>query len=49
MSSLGTIENEEYQNDGSWIGLLKMSAASYNELENLLGSITKGAAEIKII
>ena len=49
MSGLGTIENEEYQNDGSWIGILEMSATSYNELENLLGSITKGAAEIKII
>ena len=49
MSGLGTIENEEYQNDGSWIGIVKMSAASYNELENLLGSITKGSAEIKII
>ena len=49
MSGLGTIENEEYQNDGSWIGILEMSAASYNELENLLGSITKGTAEIKII
>ena len=49
MSGLGNIENEEYQNDGSWIGIVKMSAASYNELENLLGSNTKGAAEIKII
>ena len=49
MSGLGNIENEEYQNDGSWIGIVKMSAASYNELENMLGSITKGAAEIKII
>ena len=49
MSGLGSIENEEYQNDGSWIGIVKMSAASYNELENMLGSITKGAAEIKII
>ena len=49
MSGLGTIENEEYQNDGSWIGIVKMSAVSYDELENLLGSITKGAAELKII
>ena len=49
ISGLGTIENEEYQNDGSWIGIVKMSAVSYNELENLLGSITKGAAELKII
>ena len=49
MSGLGTIENEEYQGDGSWIGIVKMSAASYNELENLLGSTTKGTAELKII
>ena len=49
MSGLGAIENEEYQSDGSWIGIVKMSAASYNELENLLGSTTKGTAELKII
>ena len=49
ISGLGTIENEEYQSDGSWIGIVKMSAASYNELENLLGSVTKGSAELKII
>ena len=49
MSGLGTIENEEYQSDGSWIGIVKMSAASYNELENMLGSTTKGTAELKII
>ena len=49
ISGLGTIENEEYQSDGSWIGIVKMSAASYKELENLLGSVTKGAAELKII
>ena len=49
MSGLGTIENEEYQNDGSWIGIVKMSAATYSELENLLGSSTKGTAELKII
>ena len=49
ISGLGTIENEEYQSDGSWIGIIKMSAASYNELENLLGAVTKGSAELKII
>ena len=49
ISGLGTIENEEYQSDGSWIGIVKMSAASYKELETLLGSVTKGAAELKII
>ena len=49
ISGLGTIENEEYQSDGSWIGIVKMSAAAYNDLENLLGSATKGSAELKII
>ena len=49
ISGLGTIENEEYQSDGSWIGIVKMSAVSYNELENLLGAVTKGSAELKLI
>ncbi len=47
LSSIGTIESEEYQKDGSWIGILEMAAASQIKLEDLLGSITKGTAEIK--
>jgi len=49
LSGIGRIENEEYQKDGSWVGIMKMSAASYNRLEDLLGAVTKGTAETKII
>ena len=49
LSGIGKIENEEYQKDGSWVGIMEMSAASYNKLEDILGSITKGTAETKIL
>ena len=49
LSGIGKIENEEYQKDGSWVGIMEMPAASYNQLENLLGSVTKGTAETKIL
>lgn len=49
ITSLGNIESEEYQTDGSWIGVLEMSAASFVKLEDVLGSVTKGTAETKII
>lgn len=49
IAGLGSIESEEYQTDGSWIGMLEMSAASFVKLENILGSVTKGTAETKIL
>ena len=49
LSKLGKIESEEYQKDGSWIGVLKMSAASFTKLEDALGSLTKGTAETKML
>ncbi|MEC9332831.1 MAG: ribosome assembly factor SBDS [Candidatus Thermoplasmatota archaeon] len=30
LSGIGKIMNEEYQKDGSWIGIMEMSATSYN-------------------
>ena len=49
ISSLSNIESEEYQKDGSWIGILEMSAASFVKLEDVLGSLTKGTAETKML
>ena len=49
ISSLANIQSEEYQKDGSWIGMLEMSAASFVKLEDVLGSLTKGTAETKMI
>ena len=49
ISGLGNIESEEYQKDGSWIGIIEMAAASQVKLEDILGSITKGTSEIKAL
>ena len=49
ISSLSNIESEEYQKDGSWIGILEMPAASFVKLEDVLGSLTKGTAETKML
>ena len=49
ISSLSNIESEEYQKDGSWIGILEMPAASFAKLEDVLGSLTKGTAETKML
>ena len=49
ITSLSKIESEEYQKDGSWIGMLEMSATSFAKLEDALGSLTKGTAETKML
>ena len=49
ISGLANIQNEEYQKDGSWIGMLEISAASFVKLEEILGSTTKGTAETKVL
>ena len=49
ISTLANIQSEEYQKDGSWIGMLEMSAASFVKLEDILGSLTKGTAETKML
>ena len=49
ITSLSNIESEEYQKDGSWIGMLEMSATSFVKLEDALGSLTKGTAETKML
>lgn len=49
ITNLSKIESEEYQKDGSWIGMLEMSAASFAKLEDTLGSLTKGTAETKML
>ena len=49
ITSLSKIESEEYQKDGSWIGMLEMSATSFAKLEDVLGSLTKGTAETKML
>ena len=45
----GIVEKEEWQADGSWIGLLEIPAGLITELTSKLNSKTKGNAAVKAI
>ncbi|WP_227354230.1 ribosome assembly factor SBDS [Haladaptatus salinisoli] len=45
----GELEREEWQNDGSWIGVLTFPAGMQNEFYDLVNEITSGEAETQII
>ena len=46
---IGSITKEEWQKDGSWIGLLEIPAGLKGEFIDKMNSKTKGEAEIKLI
>ena len=46
---LGMIEKEEWQNDGSWIGVIEIPAGLIDELKTKINNKTKGTAEIKVL
>jgi len=45
----GDLEREEWQNDGSWVGVLTFPAGMQNEFYDLVNEITSGEAETRII
>ena len=45
----GIVEREEWQKDGSWIGIMEIPAGLITELEAKLNSRTKGRADVKLI
>ncbi|WP_132058271.1 ribosome assembly factor SBDS [Halorussus amylolyticus] len=45
----GDLEREEWQNDGSWVGVLTFPAGMQNEFYDHVNEITSGAAETRII
>ena len=49
MIHMGVVEREEWQADGSWIGIMEIPAGLIDELRNKLNSRTKGAAEVKTL
>lgn len=49
IKNLGAITKEEWQKDGSWIGLVEIPAGLKGEFIDKLSSKTKGNAEIKMI
>ena len=45
----GDLEREEWQNDGSWVGVLTFPAGMQNEFYDLVNEHTSGEAETQII
>jgi ribosome maturation protein SDO1 len=49
IASFGKITKEAWQNNGSWIGVIKIPAGMQNELYSLINRLTKGEAETKLL
>jgi len=49
IKTFGEIEKEEWQSDGSWVGIVKIPAGLQKEFFERVNEITKGNVETKII
>jgi ribosome maturation protein SDO1 len=47
--SFGTLEREEWQSDGSWIGIVKLPAGMQTDFYDRLNTLTKGNIETRIL
>jgi ribosome maturation protein SDO1 len=47
--NFGVMEREEWQSDGSWLGIIKLPAGMQTELYNRLNDVTKGNVETRIL
>lgn len=45
----GIVEREEWQKDGSWIGVMEIPAGRINELTGRMKDRTRGTAEVRLI
>ena len=45
----GDLESEEWQSDGSWVGVIRFPAGMQNEFYNVVNENTSGEAETRII
>ncbi|MEM2843447.1 MAG: ribosome assembly factor SBDS [Candidatus Bathyarchaeia archaeon] len=49
IKNFGSILKEEWQSDGSWLGLLEMPAGLYGPFIEKIGKLTQGTVQTKII
>ncbi len=45
----GSLEREDWQSDGSWIGIIKIAAGMQNDFYDRLNDVTKGNVSTKIL
>lgn len=49
VAKFGNLIKQEWQNDGSWIGVISIPAGMQDELYSLLNRLTKGSAETRLL
>jgi len=49
IAKFGNLTKQEWQNDGSWIGVITIPAGMQDDLFKLLNHLTKGSAETKLL
>ncbi|ETA67117.1 MAG: ribosome maturation protein [Methanolobus sp.] len=49
IANFGTLVKNEWQNDGSWVAVVKMPAGLQNDFYGLVNHLTKGDAETKLL
>ena len=49
ISKVGTITKEEWQRDGSWIGVIRIPAGIQTDFYDLINHLTKGEAQTKLL
>ncbi|WP_129116839.1 ribosome assembly factor SBDS [Halegenticoccus tardaugens] len=47
--TFGDLDREEWQNDGSWVGVLTFPAGMQNDFYDLVNELTSGEAETRIV
>jgi ribosome maturation protein SDO1 len=47
--NFGTLEREDWQSDGSWIGIIRLPAGMQNDFYDKLNDVTKGNVSTKIL
>jgi ribosome maturation protein SDO1 len=49
IATFGKLQKEQWQNDGSWIGVVRIPAGLQNEFYGLVNRLSKGDAETKLL
>ncbi|HER45454.1 MAG TPA: ribosome assembly factor SBDS [Thermoplasmatales archaeon] len=47
--SFGTLEREEWQSDGTWVGIVKLPAGMQTDFYDRLNTLTKGNVETRVL
>jgi len=47
--NFGTLEREEWQSDGSWVGIIRLAAGMQTEFYDKINDVTKGNVSTKIL